>query len=147
MSTCISTEQQVLQRISFTILNDSTIENKFSQEGRRWRKAMRTIRKQTGWLRTLWGRDMNTSYKIDIFIGMNTDRSLRIELIQSSFGRWMNLLIDVIVRLQSGPTSERQNHSKPAPALTLSSKASTSLRSQSTALSRRAIYLHTASQN
>lgn len=29
---------------------------------------MRTIRNQTGWLRTLWGRDMNTSHKIDMFI-------------------------------------------------------------------------------
>lgn len=70
MSTSISNEQQVLQTISFTILNDSTIEHRFSHEGRRWRKAMRTIRKQTGWLRTLWGRDMNTSHKVDIFIGM-----------------------------------------------------------------------------
>ncbi|CAD6584989.1 MAG: 40S ribosomal protein S27 [Alectoria sarmentosa] len=67
-TTSISNEQRVLQIISFTILNDSTIEHRFSQEGRRWRKAMRTIRKQTGWLRTLWGRDMNSSHKIDIFI-------------------------------------------------------------------------------
>ena len=62
-------EQQVLQIISFTILNDSNIESRFSLEGRRWRRAMRTIRKQTGWLRTLWGRDMNSSHKVDIFIG------------------------------------------------------------------------------
>ena len=70
MPTSISSKQKVLQIISFTILNDSKIENRFSQDGRRWRKVMRTIRKQTGWLRTLWGRDMNTSHKIDIFIGM-----------------------------------------------------------------------------
>ncbi|CAF9921826.1 MAG: hypothetical protein ALECFALPRED_001888 [Alectoria fallacina] len=67
-TTSISSERQVLQIISFTILNDSTIEHRFSHEGRRWRNAMRTIRKQTGWLRTLWGRDMNSSHKIDIFI-------------------------------------------------------------------------------
>lgn len=68
MSTSILSERQVVQIVSFTILNDSTIEQRFSQEGRRWRKAMRTIRNQTGWLRTFWGRDMNTSHKIDIFI-------------------------------------------------------------------------------
>ena len=31
---------------------------------------MRTIGQQTGWLRTLWGRDVNSSHKVDIFIGM-----------------------------------------------------------------------------
>lgn len=76
-------EQQVLQIISFTILNDSTIEDRFSQEGRRWRKAMRTIRKQTGWIRTLWGRDVNSSHKIDIFVGMKQEHLLNIALIHS----------------------------------------------------------------
>ena len=94
MPTSISSEQQVLQIVSFTILNDSTIERKFSQDGRTWRKAMRTIRKQTGWLRTLWGRDMNSSHKIDIFIGMDEkEQSPKLPFTHAALGRRVNSLI------------------------------------------------------
>ena len=63
-----SSDYQVIQVISFTILNDSTFEKRFSKEGRRWAKAMQTIKEQEGWLQTLYGRDMNSFHRIDLYV-------------------------------------------------------------------------------
>jgi hypothetical protein len=45
-------------------------EDRISKDGRRWANAMRSVKKQSGWLQTLRGRDVNALHKIDIFIGM-----------------------------------------------------------------------------
>lgn len=68
-------DQQVIQVLSFTILNDSKFESRFSKEGRRWQKAMRTIQQQDGWVRTLYGLDMNAFHRVDIYIGKSTSLS------------------------------------------------------------------------
>ena len=39
---------QVIQVISFTILNDSTFEERFSKEGKSWTRAIHTIKQQEG---------------------------------------------------------------------------------------------------
>ena len=62
---------QVVQAISFTILNDSKFEARSSWEAKRWQQAMRLIQSQGGWVRTLFGRDINVSNKVDIYIGMS----------------------------------------------------------------------------
>ena len=62
-------DSQVVQVVSFTILNDSTFEARSSKEGKRWQQAMRIIQCQKGWIRTLFGRDINASHRVDIYIG------------------------------------------------------------------------------
>lgn len=64
-----SSNNQVIQVISFTILNDSTFEKRYSREGRRWREAMQTIKYQKGWVRTLYGHDMSSFHKVDLYVG------------------------------------------------------------------------------
>lgn len=64
-----SGSNQIVQTVSFKILNDNNFENRFSRDGRRWANAMRTIRKQSGWLQTMWGRDVNALNRLDLFIG------------------------------------------------------------------------------
>ena len=59
-----------VQVIPFTILNDSIFEIRFSQEGRRWRKVTKIIRQPEGWLQTLYGRDLNSSNRLDLYIGV-----------------------------------------------------------------------------
>ena len=62
---------QVIQVISFTILSDSTFEERFSREGKSWTRAMQTIKQQEGWIRTLYGRDMSSFHKVDLYVGMS----------------------------------------------------------------------------
>ena len=64
-----SLEHQVIQVISFTILNDSDFEESGSREGKRWIRAMRTIKQQDGWVQTLYGRDMSSLHKVDLYVG------------------------------------------------------------------------------
>ena len=59
---------QVIQVISFTILNDSTFEKRFSKEGKSWTKAMQTLNRQDGWIRTLYGRDMSSFHTVDLYV-------------------------------------------------------------------------------
>jgi len=65
-----SSMHQIVQVIAFTIPNDNTFEDRFSKDGRRWANVMRSNKKQSGWLQTLWGRDVNALHKLDLFIGM-----------------------------------------------------------------------------
>ncbi|MCJ1280327.1 hypothetical protein MMC21_008154 [Puttea exsequens] len=64
----MSPRTQFVHKISFTIPNDSTFEARHTKDGRRWASAMRKIKTQTGWVQTLWGRDMNAFHKLDLIV-------------------------------------------------------------------------------
>ena len=102
-STC-SSGTQVTQVISFTVLNDSSFEKRFSREGRRWTGAMETIRRQSGWIRTLYGHDMGSFHKVDLYVGKFI-KGFR--LFARSSG------VDLDDTKQSGRTSAAQGNLRP----------------------------------
>jgi len=136
-SSMSSSRHQIVQIISFTIPNDNTFDDRFSKDGRRWANAMRNIKKQDGWLQTLWGRDVNAFHKLNLFISTYYEK-------EHYF--WRSITDRRLSRDQSGPILNRQKpsnqvqHSKPH------SPKSPSPRSRSTVSSSKAVSQPAAQQ-
>lgn len=67
----LSTSEEVTQIISCSVPNQGTFD-----DPKGWRRSMRLVRKQAGWLQTCWARNINDLHKLDVFISMNSCSSL-----------------------------------------------------------------------